>query len=316
MARSAEKIEVCPPDALPAAISLLAASQTRAGRASLAAAVQQQLDSADADFSGMLVAVDGGGNALASTWVQLQPGNTAVAWPAPAASPHAEALLGGAAVFAERRGISLTQLIVGPGDTFDASLFERSGFKRLAELLYLCADLPGGGRSGEDPVSLGQSVEFVVAGEDQEDRLARLIERTYEQTLDCPGLERVRSMDDVLWGYRWQGERLPNEWYFVCRDHQDVGVLLLASHPAAGSWEVIYMGLIPEVRGSGVGDAIARHALERASAAGVERVVLAVDAGNAPARSLYARHGFRAWDRRTIYAYTRGDLRDCRGSSG
>ena len=38
-------------------------------------------------------------------------------------------------------------------------------------------------------------------------------------------------------------------------DGRDVGVLLLADHPRARHWELMYMGLVPEARGTGLGPA-------------------------------------------------------------
>ena len=37
-------------------------------------------------------------------------------------------------------------------------------------------------------------------------------------------------------------------------------MLLLADHPKARHWELMYMGLVPEVRGRGWGRQIARYA--------------------------------------------------------
>ena len=44
-----------------------------------------------------------------------------------------------------------------------------------------------------------------------------------------------------------------------------------------------------------------RHAQQLAHAAGVERIVLAVDAENIPAIKMYNETGFMAWDRRTVF---------------
>jgi ribosomal protein S18 acetylase RimI-like enzyme len=82
---------------------------------------------------------------------------------------------------------------------------------------------------------------------------------------------------------------------------RDVGVLLLADHPRAGHWELMYMGLVPEARGHGWGRHIARHAQWLARCAAVERIVLAVDAANRPALAMYERAGFAEWDRRSVF---------------
>jgi ribosomal protein S18 acetylase RimI-like enzyme len=129
----------------------------------------------------------------------------------------------------------------------------------------------------------------------------RLIEETYEQTLDCTALDGVRRVNHVVNGYQATGIFRPENWLIVRADEEDVGVLLLADHPQAGHWELMYMGLVPNVRGHRWGQLITRHAQWMASQAGVERIVLAVDAANEPALAMYRRTGFEMWDRRTVY---------------
>ena len=61
------------------------------------------------------------------------------------------------------------------------------------------------------------------------------------------------------------------------------------------------MGLTPEARGHGWGRQITQHAQYLARRAGVERIVLAVDAANGPALRMYRAMGFEIWDRRTVF---------------
>jgi len=77
-------------------------------------------------------------------------------------------------------------------------------------------------------------------------------------------------------------------------------VLLLADHPSARHWELVYMGLVPEARGRGWGRQITQHAQLMARRAGVDRIVLAVDAANSPALEMYRAAGFEKWDRRHV----------------
>jgi ribosomal protein S18 acetylase RimI-like enzyme len=129
-----------------------------------------------------------------------------------------------------------------------------------------------------------------------------LVERTYEGTLDCTALNGVRTIDDVINGYQATGMFRQENWMVVRRGDEDVGVLLLADHPTAEHWELMYMGLIPEVRGRGWGGQITRHAQFSAAASNVKRIVVAVDATNVPAVAMYRKAGFEIWDRRTVYA--------------
>jgi ribosomal protein S18 acetylase RimI-like enzyme len=116
----------------------------------------------------------------------------------------------------------------------------------------------------------------------------------------------VRSVADVLAGYREQGVYRPEHWYLVAEEGYNLGVLLLAEHPSVGNWELVYMGVVPAARGRGLGEIIARFAIEAARRGEAQRLVLAVDAANAPAMAMYRRAGFLEWDRRTVYARVAG----------
>jgi hypothetical protein len=116
-------------------------------------------------------------------------------------------------------------------------------------------------------------------------------------------------MDDVVNGYQATGEFRPENWLFVRNGGRDVGVLLLADHRPSKQWELMYMGLVPEVRGRGWGRQIARYALWLARGARVERVLVAVDAANRPAADVYRSSGFALWERRAVYVRIRAEQR-------
>jgi mycothiol synthase len=78
-------------------------------------------------------------------------------------------------------------------------------------------------------------------------------------------------------------------------------VLLLADHPSARHWELVYMGIVPQARGRGWGRQITQHAQFLARRHNIERIVLAVDAANSPALAMYRSAAFEPWDRRTVY---------------
>jgi GNAT superfamily N-acetyltransferase len=237
----------------------------------------------------------------AAAWVQSLPGNTAVLWFPPGTTGIHESLLHAAANYVDSKRIRLAQMVVGENDGYSAELNSRCGFPRFAELAYLFAEtMPAAGQGGTTQ-KLG-NLDFVPFAGDHPQRLGRLLEQTYIGTLDCPGLDGVRSMPDVLEGYRSQGRHTPGDWFFVRENGDDVGALILADHPGYGNCEVVYMGVVAEARGRGFGEQIMRFALQVAAAHGAERVVLAVDAGNAPALAAYRRAGFSPWDRRIVYA--------------
>ena len=274
------------------------------------AQVLEQLDPADEEaWAGLLVA---GGDGV--IWVQRAAGNTAVVWATPEVGEVPAALLRSAAAFIDGHGIPLAQMVVGERDGYSDEQNQRSGFPRFAGLQYLFAEvspLSAPNELSDDPVVLPREVEqrgtlqFVSRAGDEPQRLGELLEQTYIGTLDCPGLDGIRPMSDVLEGYRRQGRHAPEDWYFVQQNGRDVGVLLLTEHPGFGNWELVYMGVIPAARGRKHGDAIIRFALDVAARRGAERLVLAVDEANAPALRAYERAGFVAWDRRLVYARLR-----------
>ena len=80
-----------------------------------------------------------------------------------------------------------------------------------------------------------------------------------------------------------------------------MGCLIVTDHPEHGSCELVYMGVAAPWRGHGWGKDIARFAQWLTASTPRPRLVLAVDAANAPAIAMYESVGFHAWDRRTVY---------------
>ena len=111
----------------------------------------------------------------------------------------------------------------------------------------------------------------------------------------------MRDVADVLDGYRPNGPFDPARWLIVQADGADVGCLLLADQPRFDQWELMYIGVVPEARGRGLGLAMVRHAQWMAAQAGRQRLVLAVAADNHPAIAMYAAAGFITWDIRSIF---------------
>jgi len=80
--------------------------------------------------------------------------------------------------------------------------------------------------------------------------------------------------------------------------------LLNGAHPAtgsAGSVELVYLGLVPEARGRGLGRRLLEHGLALLKGRSERAVVLAVDERNTPAMKLYREAGFRPSLRRVAF---------------
>jgi mycothiol synthase len=193
-------------------------------------------------------------------------------------------------------GVKLLQALVKRGQSTDALLLAELEFRHACDLSFMVSLA----RSFPDAPPAG-SLEYVPYSPAFEGRLAAVIERTYQNSLDCPQVDGLRTLADVLAGYRATGVFDPSRWLIVRHDARDVGCLLLADHPRSNQWELIYMGVAIEVRGKGFGLEIVRHAQWLARQAGRERLVLAVDAANAPAVAAYAAAGFVEWDQRSMF---------------
>ena len=254
---------------------------------------------ANNDWVEALVVAVQGGELCGAAWGQRQPGSTAILWPPRFVGElNADAsrrLMGAVVAALDAAGIRMTQVLVHDESSALALVLLSSGFTRLTELQYLSWEAAATFLVPKAPL------EFEPYRETLRPRLSALIEQTYEATQDCPALGGARPMDEVLDGYRSTGTFRPENWLFVRDEARDVGVLLLTEHPGANHWELLYMGLIPTVRGRKLGGAVVRHAQAMAHASGAERIVLAVDAENFPAIKMYNETGFVAWDRRTVF---------------
>ncbi len=232
---------------------------------------------------------------------QVQPGRTAVVWPprvvADAPPGTSGRLLNEVVQRLSGKEVRLASALLTKRDAKDEEVFTASGFAHLTDLLYLVS-------TAEDfPFSRPSApLDFEPYRLEIHCRLASIVEATYVGSLDCPQLDGVRDVNDVLAGYRDTGEFSPERWLVVGHEGRDVGCLLLADHPQEDTWELVYMGLIASARGRGWGKWLVRHAQWLTRQAGRSRLVVAVDSTNTPAVELYGANGFRGWDQRRVYA--------------
>jgi ribosomal protein S18 acetylase RimI-like enzyme len=238
---------------------------------------------------------------------QPQPGRLAALWPPQLVSDEPQLtgldLLRAVDQHLAAQGVQMAQALLGPEAEPDAEVLLQGGYVHLSDLLYLvCAS---GAFPAAEPAT---ELEFEPWASAQQRRLAAIVEATYAETLDCPAVNGVRDVEDVLAGYGVAGAADPRRWLIVRHDAADVGCLILADYPQHDTWELVYMGVVRGARGRGWGGQIARHAQWLARLSGRSRLVLAVDAQNEPALAMYAAAGFQAWDRRAVYGriYRRG----------
>ena len=270
---------------------------------------QRQLDATVEQFrtepptaAGLLEARSGG-ERVGSIWIQLQPGRVASLWPPQIvaemnreAARIAQMLLAAAIELARRGGARMIQALLQTDAGPAAERLLATGFEHVADLLYLVSP-----SSAFPSTAPADGLEYEPFSAAAAGRIEAIVDRTYVNTRDCPRLNNVRPTAEVLDGYRAVGDFHPTNWLIARHDGADLGCLFLADHPEQQIWELVYMGIVPEARGRGLGLTLARQAQWLAQKAGAERLVLAVDAANEPALRGYAAAGFITWDRRSVF---------------
>jgi mycothiol synthase len=111
---------------------------------------------------------------------------------------------------------------------------------------------------------------------------ADLEARMAEDWFDPAGFFLAEDRDGRLLGYHWT------------KVHPRHG-----AHPAIG--EVYVVGVTPEAQGMGLGKALTIAGIKHLRDAGLNAVMLYVDADNAAAVALYRRLGFTRWDMDVMY---------------
>ena len=141
---------------------------------------------------------------VGAVFSQPQPGNVALIWfpRVTADEPAATAgqLLMTATEQLTQQGVHMAQCSLGKPTPTEDALLKEAGFQWLANLFYLVSSEPDFPKS--PPAS---PLQFEPYGPATETRLKRIIEATYHGTLDCPALNGIRTIDDVLAGYQRVG---------------------------------------------------------------------------------------------------------------
>jgi GNAT superfamily N-acetyltransferase len=198
---------------------------------------------------------------------------------------------------AARRGIRLVQTLLPPESDRETRVYDRSGFTYLAELIYM--ERQEEVRPLTDRATL--PLTWASYSPVNHEMFARTIAGTYAGSLDCAALNGLREIEDVLATHKSIGEFNPSWWLVGLHKGEPVGTILLAYQPERASGEVVYMGVLPDWRGRGIGSALMHQAGRLARQHAISVLSLAVDDRNRPAKCLYARFGFdevarrRAW---------------------
>jgi mycothiol synthase len=200
--------------------------------------------------------------------------------------------------WAAGQGVHLAQTLIDPGDINARQALNARGFAEIAQLLYLhvSAGRAGAGVAPQTPAGFS----WVSYSPDTHPLFARAIVESYRDSLDCPALNGMRTIEDVIAGHRSSGEFDPDCWYVLNEGHEPAAVLLLTRVPRSDMAELVYLGLSAASRGRGIGDLMVRQALWAVRhRLNVSRLTLAVDSRNAPALKLYYRHGMQQMGTKT-----------------
>jgi mycothiol synthase len=294
-------VEPAAPDERTVAFGLVFQHLSDDDRAGRIANALRLLREHELDPEGVLVAR--GGGALLGALVCLPvPGASALVWPpqalpGPLQTDVEDRLIGHATAWLRRRGVRLCQSLLARNEMGTAAPLQRNGFTHITALSYLRhpLDLPYSYLLAED------RLDYEVYRPANAGLFHETLLRTYQDTLDCPEVNGVRSLEQIIEGHRAQGRHDPERWWLARAAGEPVGVLLLTAMPEWQSWDVAYVGVVPEQRRRGWGRELMHKALCSAHATEAVQVTLSVDARNRPAWDLYLGLGFEPYDRREVY---------------
>lgn len=195
----------------------------------------------------------------------------------------------------------LVQTLPEPQQEWAVWAFADAGFQKVGDLAYLRRDMqplePPASQSWPDGVTV-RNVRGMRPGDEDRGLLIEALDRTYEDTRDCPELCGLRETGDVLDSHQCTGEWSPRLWWLVFHEAQPHGCVLFNRVPEQGSVELVYLGLSPRLRGKGLGGRLMTMGLEAALRTDATQVTCAVDLRNAPALKLYGGLGFKEFGRR------------------
>ncbi|MEQ8850604.1 MAG: GNAT family N-acetyltransferase [Phycisphaerales bacterium] len=198
----------------------------------------------------------------------------------------------------------VAQALPEPGEIWAIASFEQAGFTRVGDLAYLRAPMGALARI-DDPGPLPEGVTLEPVGDlDDPARravLIRALDRSYEDTLDCPALCGMRPTEDVVDSHAATGVFDPRRWWIVMLGGEPEGCCLMSHCPAHRSVELVYVGLSPKIRGRRVGSNVMRRALRDVRQIKADEVTCAVDRSNAPALRLYESLGFEEFTGRVAF---------------
>jgi ribosomal protein S18 acetylase RimI-like enzyme len=208
-----------------------------------------------------------------------------------------DALMQRASEWLRGRGTKLAQALLTVEENHLAPPLLRNGFAHITTLWYLRHALA----FDAHPYPPGDPITFRAYPTVSPQVFQETLGRTYVGTLDCPEVNGVRTLEEVLTGHWAAPMHDPERWWLALEGELPLGVILATAAPETRGWDLAYVGVVPEARGRGLGGKLVRKVLLEARGAGASCVTLSVDSRNRPAWKLYTALGFEADDRREVY---------------
>ena len=217
--------------------------------------------------------------------------------------PQRATLLQHALSYLKDQDVDLAQSLLSCDDQLGHDAHVTGGLEPLTTLLYMERSLT---RACECP-SPAAGVELIAWSESMDDTLGCILDASYVETLDCPGLCGVRRTEDIILGHKASGRHDPGGWLLAKVDGDFVGAVLVNHSREDDNVELVYLGLAPNVRGRGLGTLLLETQLARYSGSTFRQMTLAVDTKNLPAIRIYEDLGFRGTAHRNAYISSLAD---------
>ncbi|MAT13916.1 MAG: hypothetical protein CMJ46_01445 [Planctomyces sp.] len=197
-------------------------------------------------------------------------------------------------------GIVYAQAMLDPESLDEQSLLEKNQFEPLAQLFFM--ECPLNEEPAQEPQLKREADCRATSLAELDDRelFERTLERTYEETLDVPQFNLMRTGKESLDSHRQNGPFDPELWFLYSIAEEPAGLILLRDFEIDNKWEVAYMGVVPEHRGSGLGSYMLQESINRCRARGRAAIFLAVDSRNHYALEIYRRLGFSQTSTRQV----------------
>lgn len=194
----------------------------------------------------------------------------------------------------------LSQCLLALDDDAETAILSRHGFERATDMFFLARAISSADATDADRNDGLTRIDVEPYRPENAERFARLIESTYQGSLDCTYLNGIRSGSEAIVSHKLSGKFDPARWGLYSVDGVDAGVMLLNDHPDQDAVELVYLGVSPTARGRGLGRRMLRQGLADSALRGQAVIFLAVDCENRFANSLYSEFEFAELARRRV----------------